>query len=551
MKPPEYNLLDEPWIPVQLLDGTITEVGLLELLQRSTDIADLACELPTQNIAIQRLVLAVAYRVATPLDAEAWAAQWDHGAPTEEMAEYLEKWRDRFYLFGGQYPFMQVADLHTANNETKPLHVIIEGVPKEEKRLFSTRHGSAIERITAADAARWLVHVQAYDSSGIRSGAVGDAKLSGGNGKPIGPAWCAQLGIIWLKGQNFDETIVLNLIPSDSANLYGGDNFSSWGACSWEKKDPWTSTREDYSILSAKGKAKPEKLSIPRLLTWQSRRVRLLGDSTGVDRVVLCQGDKLTSDGMNQYEPQSLWYRKPKDVYSARVFSPGRALWRNLPGILSPQINGADKGVSGAVVQSATLSFHHCLNLDEVSTQFPVRMCVQAVGVSFGNKNKTDYEDIYFDELVLSTVLLLEGYPSLVAEIKKQVDRVEKVAQNIGLFASNLALAAGDSSNKAGYGARDRAKERFFSIVDDPFRAWIMKVDGQLSAQEVGHTWERQLHHYAIELKKELIADASSSSFIGRRIGDRFMNVAIAESIFDSKLRQILPKTDNKREGMK
>ena len=51
-------------------------MGLLELLQRSTDIADLACELPTQNIAIQRLVLAVAYRVATPLDAEAWAAQW-------------------------------------------------------------------------------------------------------------------------------------------------------------------------------------------------------------------------------------------------------------------------------------------------------------------------------------------------------------------------------------------------------------------------------------------------------------------------------------------
>jgi hypothetical protein len=78
-----------------------------------------------------------------------------------------------------------------------------------------------------------------------------------------------------------------------------------------------------------------------------------------------------------------------------------------------------------------------------------------------------------------------------------------------------------------------------------------MKVDGQLNAQEVGNTWERQLHHYAIELKKELIADASSSSFIGRRIGDRFMNVAIAESIFDSKLRQILPKTDNKREGMK
>ncbi len=98
MKNPEYNLLDEPWIPVRLIDGTITDVGLLELLRRTTDIADLACELPTQSIAIQRLILAIAYRVATPRDARDWARQWDDGAPTEQMIEYLERWRDRFEL---------------------------------------------------------------------------------------------------------------------------------------------------------------------------------------------------------------------------------------------------------------------------------------------------------------------------------------------------------------------------------------------------------------------------------------------------------------------
>ena len=31
MKNPEYNLLDEPWIPVRLLDGTIADVGSSEL----------------------------------------------------------------------------------------------------------------------------------------------------------------------------------------------------------------------------------------------------------------------------------------------------------------------------------------------------------------------------------------------------------------------------------------------------------------------------------------------------------------------------------------
>ena len=173
MKPPEYNLLDEPWVPVRLLDGTITEVGLLELLQRSTDIADLACELPTQNISIQRLVLAVAYRVATPLDAEEWLEQLEEGAPIEQMIEYLEKWRERFYLLGGQYPFMQVADLRTPKDTVLGLEKVIADVPNGEQ-FFTTRNGKALERISAAEAARWVVHTQAYDPSGIRSGAVGD-----------------------------------------------------------------------------------------------------------------------------------------------------------------------------------------------------------------------------------------------------------------------------------------------------------------------------------------------------------------------------------------
>lgn len=216
MKNPEYNLLDEPWIPVRLLDGSVTEVGLLELLQRTTDIADLACELPTQSIAIQRLILAVAYRVATPRDMHDWARQWDQGAPTDQMIEYLERWRDRFFLFGGEYPFMQVADLKTAKDEAKPLSVIIANLPKEEKRLFSSRSGAGADWMSAAEAARWLVHVQNYDSSGIRSGAEGDPKASAGRGSPIGPAWCAQLGIVWIKGNDLDETIVLNLIPGSS-----------------------------------------------------------------------------------------------------------------------------------------------------------------------------------------------------------------------------------------------------------------------------------------------------------------------------------------------
>lgn len=563
MKPPEYNLLDEPWIPVRLLDGTITEVGLLELLQRSTDIADLACELPTQNIAIQRLVLAVAYRVATPLDTEAWAAQWDHGAPTEEMAEYLEKWRERFYLFGGQYPFMQVADLRTAKDEKKALDVIIASVPKEEKRLFSTRQGAGLERIDAADAARWLVHTQAYDSSGIRSGAVGDREVKGGKGYPIGPAWCGQLGLVWLKGRDLDETLVLNLIPADTAELRGGDNSSQWGACSWEMAEPETAERRDYSLLDKRGNPDPNGLSIPRLLTWHSRRVHLFGDASGVTCALVCQGDRLSPQEMRLYEPQSLWrYSKPQstrakqDVYMSHKFEQGRSLWRDLPdAFLSVKMTeGADKQQKREFLPSATLSFHEKFDQTYIKTEYLKYIQIQAVGVKYGTQ-ETTFEDIYADELALSIAAIRTERKDLANVIEQQVSLTEQVAAELDFLAKNLTLAAGKKIEKLDpkkdKERRERAKERFFEIVDDPFRAWIAQVDGSCDVREIGQIWERQLYRYAIELKQEMVASVSSSAIIGRKIGEHFMNVAIAENIFNSKLRKILSNSYDKQEGTK
>ena len=395
MKNPEYNLLDEPWIPVRLVDGTITDVGLLELLRRTTDIADLACELPTQSIAIQRLILAIAYRVATPRDTRDWASQWDDGAPTEQMIEYLEQWRDRFYLFGGRFPFMQVADLRTAKDAVSGLEKLIADVPNGEQ-FFTTRHGRALACIPPSEAARWLVHAQAYDPSGIRSGAVGDSQVKGGKGYPIGPAWCGHLGLVWLKGQDLDETLVLNLIPASTAALRGVDSSTEWGACSWEVSEPETSVRGDYSLLDPAGT--PRELSIPRLLTWHSRRIRLVGDSSGVTGVVLAQGDKLAPQEMRLYEPQSLWrYSTPQskkfktDVYMPRKFEAGRALWRNLPGTLPTvtTVQGVDKQPKREFLPSATLSFHYQLDNASIQTSYPKVMRIQAVGVTYGPQEST------------------------------------------------------------------------------------------------------------------------------------------------------------------
>ena len=556
MKNPEYNLLDEPWIPVRLVDGTITDVGLLELLRRTTDIADLACELPTQSIAIQRLLLAIAYRVATPRDARDWARQWDDGAPTEQMIEYLEQWRDRFYLFGGRFPFMQVADLRTAKDAVSGLEKLIADVPNGEQ-FFTTRHGRALACIPPSEAARWLVHAQAYDPSGIRSGAVGDSQVKGGKGYPIGPAWCGHLGLVWLKGQDLDETLVLNLIPASTAALRSVDSSTEWGACSWEVSEPETSVRGDYSLLDPAGT--PRELSIPRLLTWHSRRIRLVGDSSGVTGVVLAQGDKLAPQEMRLYEPQSLWrYSTPQskkfktDVYMPRKFEAGRALWRNLPGTLPTVITvqGVDKQPKQEFLPSATLSFHYQLDNASIQTSYPKVMRIQAVGVTYGPQEST-FEDIYSDELTLSVAVMRVEREDLSAEIDRQVRLTEDVARDVGTLAANLARAAGESGDGAGDGARDRAKELFFSAVDNDFRAWLIQVDGHESGRDIGRRWEHTLRQRATDIQTELVRGASSSAIIGRDTGRGYMNVGIAENYFRAALNKRLPVQNTNQEGTK
>ena len=556
MKNPEYNLLDEPWIPVRLLDGTIADVGLLELLRRTTEIADLACELPTQSIAIQRLVLAIAYRVAPPRDARDWVRQWDEGAPTEQMIEYLERWRDRFYLFGGRFPFMQVADLRTAKDAVSGLEKLIADVPNGEQ-FFTTRHGRALACIPPSEAARWLVHAQAYDPSGIRSGAVGDSQVKGGKGYPIGPSWCGHLGLVWLKGKDLDETLVLNLVPADAAQLRGVDSSTEWGACSWEDSEAESAVRGDYSLLDPSGT--PRDISIPRLLTWHSRRVRLVGNREGVTGVVLAQGDKLAPQQMHRYEPQSLWrYSTPQskkfkqDVYMPRKYEAGRALWRNLPGTLPTvtTVQGVDKQPKQEFLPSATLSFHYQLDNASIETAYPKVMRIQAVGVTYGPQEAT-FEDIYSDELTLSVAVMRVEHEDLSAEIDRQVRLTEEIARHVGNLAANLVRAAGESGDGAGDGARDRAKELFFSAVDTDFRTWLTQVDGRESARDAGRRWERSLRQHALDIQAELVRGASSSAIIGRDTGRGYMNVGIAENYFRAALNKHLPLQKTNQEGTK
>ena len=122
----KFNLLFEPWILALDKYGEVKELPLLDIFRDAHNIKQLAGELPTQDVAVLRLLLAVLYCVFTEYDVggepnplrgdidglSRWEELWKlRQFPYEVIESYLMKYKDRFYLFHPETPFYQVANL--------------------------------------------------------------------------------------------------------------------------------------------------------------------------------------------------------------------------------------------------------------------------------------------------------------------------------------------------------------------------------------------------------------------------------------------------------
>jgi CRISPR system Cascade subunit CasA len=291
----EFDLVSRPWILTRRLDGRIGEVGLEELFATAHNLRAIVGEVPTQTFALVRLLLAILHRATDgPPDGHAWGALWhDAALPAADVADYLDAFRDRFDLLHPTTPFYQVADLRTAKGEVFGLDRLIADVPTGEP-FFTTRLKAGVERISPAEAARWVAHCQSFDPSGIKSGAVGDPRVKNGKGYPIGTGWAGSLGGIFVEGRTLRETMLLNLIPA--AHLRSDERDRPV----WERP-PQTACedvpggREPYGPLD--------------LYTWQSRRIRLFGDDDAITGVIVANGDQLRPQNRHDLEPMSAWRR--------------------------------------------------------------------------------------------------------------------------------------------------------------------------------------------------------------------------------------------------
>ena len=282
MKEMAFNLLEEPWIRVLRPDCSVEEVSLTDALLRAQDYADLAGELPTQDAAVLRLLLAVLHAVFARVDVDGresllyfsdgapapstdealvrWRSLWTLGRfPEKPIRDYLSRWRERFWLFHPERPFWQVpeAKIGTEYTVAKLNGELLEsGNNDNDKnkrpRLFSAYAGASKWEMGYAQAARWLLYTNGFDDA--------SAKPKGKGLPAISPGWLGRLGLIQAQGNSLFETLMLNLtLLQDGASLWGPPR-----PC-WELDVPRSGERTEI--------AQPDNPA--ELLTLQSRRLLL------------------------------------------------------------------------------------------------------------------------------------------------------------------------------------------------------------------------------------------------------------------------------------
>jgi len=509
MQDREFNLLDEKWIRVLQPDGAVKEVSLTDALLYAHEYKELAGETPTQDVALLRLLLAVLHAVflrvdengtQNPIDSSRqaynrWGALWNaRRLPEKPIREYFDRWRDRFWLFDKERPFYQVPQ---AVNGTQYDAAKLDGEllkSNNKLRLFTMSSGTSKKRMTYAQAARWLLHVNAYDD------ASGKPKKEKGNEKMPSPGvgWLGKLGVIFAVGENLFETLILNLtILQDGQEPWSEDELPCW-----ELERPRSAQRTEINL--------PQNPA--SLLTLQSRRLLLQRDEKGVTGYCLLGGDFFEEKDAFT-EQMTLWKQQKKnsrqssmEVLVPQKHDSARFIWQEFPTVISDSSSTRKPGII------------EWLTKLRKGKKYDAKMIrYRITGIVYGDKNSS-VNDVFSDTLGFHADLLTELGIKWQGRIEKEIADCEEAAKKISYFAEELERARGENDAEKIKNVASAAKREFYFAVDIPFRAWIESIDPQKHNEDKLVEWHKTARRQALKLGRQMILQAPPASYAGRTV---------------------------------
>ncbi|MGO1543349.1 MAG: type I-E CRISPR-associated protein Cse1/CasA [Gulosibacter sp.] len=533
--PLTFNLLDEPWVPVVDKDGFELEVSIRDAILKAQHFRDLGGELPTVRFSVLRILLAIVYRALdqkpTRYAAESWGELWNQPTlPVEPFEQYFSEWHHRFDLLDAADPFMQTPTLRTAKDEWKPVSLIVAD-SDPDRALFTMR--SELQSIGFAEATRWLVHAHAYDYSGIKSGAVGDDRVKGGKGYPMGLGWAGWLGGVSLVGTDLRETLLLNFIRNRTATQKSDLPI-------WEHPTIGPGIRTNDEI----GPIGPLSL-----MTWSQRRIRLRVEDDRVNGVLVTNGDPVEYTIRQTDEPMSSWrFSEPQSVkakstrFMPRKLEPGRTLWRGLSTLL-PTADSAKPSPAVANKWKIAQSAEPAQLLDWLGELvrekvLPVDKIVEvsAVSMDYGTQNAS-FAEVVSDRLAIAAALAdLNKHPGLLRIAESAVSRTDSAIRALGQLASNIDRAAGGN----GDGAYADTVADAYSAMNLEFRQWLIQVLPEADGARLLQDWTESVRRTIRMRAEQLVESAPNTAWIGRSDNGTEISIATAMRWFDSAIYRAL-----------
>ena len=499
----EFNLLDESWIRVMTKEHKIVELSLMDLLIHSQEYADFAGELEQQDIAVLRLGLATLHTIFSRYDLDGapkkltnaemarkrWRNLWNRGSfPESVIKQYLEQYRERFWLFHPEKPFYQVNE---AKKGTEYTAAKLNGEISESSnkiRMFATRAGEKKQQLTYAEAARWLLFINGYDDMSAKPRKKGLPSPGAG--------WIGRLGIVEAVGHNLFETLMLDLVCDRMGDKWN-ENCPVW------EQEPKGEERTEIAL--------PDNPAA--LLTIQSRRLLLIRKEDKVVGYYLLGGDFFSkvnafAETMTAWAP--MMNKGQIEAYQPKRHDPQKQMWREFGNLFWEDEKSSQRpGVVNWIAKLRNLDY-----LDEED-----QITFRSVAVQYGDKDFF-IADTFSDSLTFHLDLLKEDtWLNWGEKVQEEVRKCEELAGYIGDLSKKINLSVG--SEQSG----DEAKAEFYRQIDLPFRGWLEKLKPQKVqeneyqyAKQICEEWHKTALSIAMKIAERLMNNLGPAAFAGRKI---------------------------------
>ena len=503
-----FNLIDQPWIPCTMPDGSHVELSLRDTLLQAHGICEIFDQSPLVTAALHRLLLAILHRNFGPASRSEWQTLWRAKRfDSARLNSYFSEWHDRFDLFDAKRPFYQVAELEDESEKPKNARKIKEVevndlLPELARGNTSTLFDHTTDKgspsLSPPEAARKILALQSYKLGGL-SGLASNYVDA-----PIARAVCFLVG-----GETLFETLLLNLVP------YQGD-------------EPIPASDNDLPVWE---QDKTATSGIPRgyldYLTWQTLSVLLLPTRTsapdeGIEilRVRIGLGRKFERGEI--FDPACTYKKNPKagpkqDPWPVTRYKQDRALWRDSVPLL--RLTDEDKRPPSALKWMSQLIDSGILDRRQLRRLVAYGQCPDQANILFWRLEHLPLPAQYLtdENLVGDLEIVLKNTEQIAECLRSAMKKFARCALYPSLGEKeNLKKAQKDEVNR--FVDHLRATEAYWSVLEVPFLDFMRALPDDPDA--VLEDWNKRIQQVAHQAFNEATNDLDQSARVLRAIAE-------------------------------